>query len=69
MVGISKLSTDDQVELIRLQTHLKNTQKRIQEILKGVKLDKLPADVNESKYDILVEEMVPPEALDSPKEG
>ena len=69
MVGISKLSTDDQVELIRLQTHLKNTQKRIQEILKGVKLDKLPADVNESKYDILVEEMVPPAALDSPKEG
>lgn len=56
-----------------------DTKKRINKILQNVQLNTLPSNVNEgekdfyekllteTKYDILIEEMVPPEALNFDK--
>ena len=71
MVKTKQLTDDEKVELTQHRT-------RIKEILKGVHNENLPANadesvdvydiiLNETKYDILIDEMVPPEALDSNK--
>ena len=71
MVKTKQLTDDEKVELTQHRA-------RIKEILKGVHNENLPANadesvdvyeqiLNETKYDILIDEMVPPEALDSNK--
>ena len=71
MVKTKQLTEDEKAELAQHRA-------RIQEILKGVHNENLPANadesvdiydkiLNETKYDILIDEMVPPEALDSNK--
>jgi|GEM_PF-5660968 len=72
MVKTKQLTEDEKAELAQHRA-------RIQEILKGVHNENLPANadesvdiydkiLNETKYDILIDEMVPPEALDSNKQ-
>ena len=67
MVKTKQLTDDEKAELVQHRT-------RIQEILKGVHNENLPANADDSvdiydqilsdtKYDILISEMVPPEAL------
>ena len=68
MVETKQLTDDEKAELTQHRA-------RIKEILKGVHNENLPANadesldtynqiLNETKYDILIDEMVPPEALD-----
>ena len=72
MVKTKQLTEDEKAELAQHRA-------RIQEILTGVHNENLPANadesvdiydkiLNETKYDILIDEMVPPEALDSNKQ-
>ena len=62
MVNKNDLSAEQQKEFLTLSARIKDDKARIQEILQNVQIKNLP-DVNEGKYDILIEEMVPPEAL------
>ena len=72
MVETKQLTDDEKAELTQHRA-------RIKEILKGVHNENLPANadesvdvydiiLNETKYDILIDEMVPPEALDYTKQ-
>jgi hypothetical protein len=62
LVNKNELSAEQQKELSTLSARIKDDKTRIQEILQNVQIKSLP-DVDEGKYDILIEEMVPPEAL------
>ena len=62
----NELSAEQQKELSTLSACIKDDKTRIQEILQNVQIKSLP-DVDEGKYDILIEEMVPPEALNFDK--
>jgi hypothetical protein len=62
LVNKNELSAEEQKELSVLSARINDDKSRIQEILQNVQIKNLP-DVNESKYDILEEEMVPLEAL------
>ena len=66
MVNKNELSAEQQKELSTLSARIKDDKTRIQEILQNVQIKSLP-DVDEGKYDILIEEMVPPEALNFDK--
>ena len=66
MVNKNELSAEQQKELSVLSARIKDDRTRIQEILQNVQIKNLP-DVDEGKYDILIEEMVPPEALNFDK--
>ena len=66
MVNKNELSAEQQKELSTLSARIKDDKTRIQEILQNVQIKNLP-DVDEGKYDILIEEMVPPEALNFDK--
>ena len=66
MVNKNELSAEQQKELSVLSARIKDDRTRIQEILQNVQIKNLP-DANESKYDILEEEMVPLEALNFDK--
>ena len=66
MVNKNKLSAEQQKELSVLSARINDDKQRIKEILQNVQVKNLP-DANESKYDILEEEMVPPEALNFDK--
>ena len=66
MVNKNELSAEQQKELSVLSARIKDDRTRIQEILQNVQIKNLP-DANESKYDILEEEMVPQEALNFDK--
>ena len=66
MVNKNELSAEQQKELSVLSARIKDDKTRIQEILQNVQIKNLP-DVDEGKYDILIEEMVPPEALNFDK--
>ena len=66
MVNKNELSAEQQKELSVLSARIKDDKTRIQEILQNVQIKSLP-DVDEGKYDILIEEMVPPEALNFDK--
>ena len=66
MVNKNELSAEQQKELSALSARIKDDKTRIQEILQNVQIKSLP-DVDEGKYDILIEEMVPPEALNFDK--
>ena len=70
---------EEQIEIDILNARMKADKQRIQEILQNVQIKNLPADANEgkkdfyeqllseTKHDILIEEMVPPEALNFDK--
>ncbi len=62
----NELSAEQQKELSTLSARIKDDKTRIQEILQNVQIKSLP-DVDEGRYDILIEEMVPPEALNFDK--
>tara|TARA_Y100000310_G_scaffold321052_1_gene378169 strand:- start:635 stop:919 length:285 start_codon:yes stop_codon:yes gene_type:complete len=66
LVNKNELSAEQQKELSTLSARIKDDKTRIQEILQNVQIKNLP-DVDEGKYDILIEEMVPPEALNFDK--
>ena len=66
MVNKNELSDEEQKELSVLSARISDDKQRIQEILQNVQVKNLP-DANESKYDILEEEMVPLEALNFDK--
>ena len=66
MVNKNELSAEQQKELSVLSARISDDKQRIQEILQNVQIKNLP-DVDEGKYDILIEEMVPPEALNFDK--
>jgi len=66
LVNKNELSAEQQKELSVLSARIKDDKTRIQEILQNVQIKNLP-DANESKYDILEEEMVPLEALNFDK--
>lgn len=66
MVNKNELSAEQQKELSTLSARIKDDKTRIQEILQNVQIKSLP-DVDEGRYDILIEEMVPPEALNFDK--
>ena len=66
MVNKNELSAEQQKELSTLSARIKDDKTRIQEILQNVQIKSLP-DVDEGKYDILIEETVPPEALNFDK--
>jgi len=66
LVNKNELSAEQQKELSVLSARIKDDRTRIQEILQNVQIKSLP-DVDEGKYDILIEEMVPPEALNFDK--
>ena len=66
MVNKNELSAEQQKELSTLSARIKDDKTRIQEILQNVQIKSLP-DVDEVRYDILIEEMVPPEALNFDK--
>ena len=66
MVNKNELSAEQQKELSTLSARIKDDKTRIQEILQNVQIKSLP-DVDEVRYDILIEEMVPPEAVNFDK--
>ena len=63
MVDTDNLSIQQREELIKLNARMEDTKKRIRAILQNVQTKKLPDLADDGRYDILVEEMVPPEAL------
>ena len=64
MVDSKKLTEQEQEEVNKLEYDIKIAQEKIRTILKGVQRpNNLPDFVDEGKYDILIDEMVPPEAL------
>lgn len=63
MVDTDNLSIQQREELIKLNARIEDTKKRIRAILQNVQTKKLPDLADDGRYDILVEEMVPPEAL------
>ena len=66
MVNKNDLTVEEQKELSILSARIKDDKTRIQEILQNVQIKDLPG-VDEGKYDILIEEMVPPEAFNFDK--
>ena len=66
MVNKNDLSAERQKELSILSARISDDKTRIQEILQNVQIKDLP-DVDEGKYDILIEETVPLEALNFDK--
>ena len=63
MVDTDNRSIQRREELIKLNARMEDTKKRIRAILQNVQTKKLPDLADDGRYDILVEEMVPPEAL------
>jgi len=63
LVDTDNLSIQQREELIKLNARIEDTKKRIRAILQNVQTKKLPDLADDGRYDILVEEMVPPEAL------
>tara|TARA_Y100000310_G_scaffold331457_1_gene405078 strand:+ start:639 stop:887 length:249 start_codon:yes stop_codon:yes gene_type:complete len=63
LVDTDNLSIQQREELIKLNARMEDTKKRIRAILQNVQTKKLPDLADDGRYDILVEEMVPPEAL------
>lgn len=66
MVNKNDLSAEEQNELSKLSARMKDDKTRIQKILQNVQIKDLP-DADDGKYDILVEETLPPEALNFDK--
>lgn len=63
MVNKNELSAEQQKELSTLTARIIDDKTRIREILQNVQIKSLPDFVDDGRYDILIEEMVPPEAL------
>ena len=64
MVDTKKLTEQEKDEVSKLESDIKIAQDKIRTILKDVQQTNiLPNFVDEGRYDILIDEMVPPEAL------